>query len=647
MDIPRLHPDTVEEVKQRVDIVDVIAESVVLRKRGKDYVGLCPFHEERTPSFSVSPDKQVYYCFGCGAGGNAVKFLMELGRRSFTDVVIELAQRYQIPLKTLAPEQRQELQRQLSLREQLYEILAVAANFYQHALRQPPGKVALDYLKEERRFSEAAIQQFQLGYAPGGWETLYRYLIEQKRYPLALVEAAGLIQSRSSGSGYYDRFRDRLMIPILDPQGRVIGFGSRTLTGDEPKYLNSPETSLFEKGKTLFALDQAKSSLRTADRAVVVEGYFDAIALHAAGISSAVASLGTAFSQAQLKQLLRYSDSKQIVFNFDADAAGEKATQRAIAEIEPLINSGQVQLRILQLPDGKDADEFLNFSPDAAEKYRQLLQDAPLWFDWQVQQLLRDRDLKQADQFQEIAQNIVKLLSKIESRDLRDNYISYCAQLLSQGKNQYLKINTQDFKQIAQNLSLAIQQRRKYGSDPTPSLITAKTLTISLEKSRLEEVEAVLLRIYIHCPEYRQKIWETVEAKDLVFSFSHHRFLWQKIDELQEKIADLKDTDESNQLLSWLQDRYLDSSESFPAVEYLLRLTEKTKHDIFRPSLQIKEAVTAIERIKLENYRRYCIQQLQQLDPERESAQLQYYLQERFAIEQQINEFDKAQESSK
>ena len=236
--------------------------------------------------------------------------------------------------------------------------------------------------------------------------------------------------------------------------------------------------------------------------------------------------------------------------------------------------------------------------------------------------------------------------SKIESRDLRDNYISYCAQLLSQGKNQYLKINTQDFKQIAQNLSLAIQQRRKYGSDPASSVTAAKTPTISLEKSRLEELEAVLLRIYIHCPEYRQQIWETVEAKDLVFSFSHHRFLWQKIDELQEKIVRPKDTDESNQLLSWLQDRYLDSSESFPAVEYLLRLTEKTQGDIFRPSLQIKEAITAIERIKFENYRRYCIQKLQQLDPEQESDQLQYYLQERFAIEQQINEFNKAQQRS-
>lgn len=646
MEIPRLHPDTIDEVRQQVDIVDVIAEYVVLRQRGKDYVGLCPFHDERTPSFSVSPSKQLYHCFGCGAGGNAVKFLMELGKRPFTDVILELAQRYQIPIKTLAPQQRQELQRQLSLREQIYEILAVAASFYQHALRQPQGEAALDYLKQERQFSEETIQQFQLGYAPSGWETLYRYLIEQKRYPLALLEEAGLIQSRSSGSGCYDRFRHRLMIPILDPQGRTIGFGSRSLTGEEPKYLNSPETAVFEKGKTLFALDKAKNSLRKADRAVVVEGYFDAIALHAAGIASAVASLGTAFSQAQLKQLLRYSDSKQVVFNFDADTAGEKAAQRAIAEIEPLIASGQVQLRVLQLPEGKDADEFLKSSADAAEKYCQLLQDAPLWFDWQLQQLLRNRDLKQADQFQEVSQNIVKLLSKIEHQDLRDHYISYCAQLLSQGKNQYLKINTQDFKQIAQNLSISVKKRRKYGSaSNTPATLPpVKALSSAAERSRLEEAEALLLRIYIHCPEYRQKIWELIEEKDLLFSFSHHRYLWQKINELQGKIAKIKG--EFNQVLSWLQDYYLESPENLLAVEHLFKLNEKTNEDIFRASLQIKEAVTAIERIKLENYRRYCIQQLQQLDTERESEQLQYYLRERFAIEQQIKEFDNLQSTS-
>jgi len=299
MEIPRLHPDTVEAVKQRVDIVDVISEHVVLRKRGKDHTGLCPFHEDRSPSFSVSPSKQLYYCFGCGAGGNGIKFLMEIGKRSFTDVVLDLAKRYQVPVQTLEPAQRQELQRQLSLREQLYEVLALSSKFYEHALRQPDGQKALSYLLEQRQLDEATIQQFQLGYAPSGWQVLYGYLIEQKHFPVELVEQAGLIVPRQEGKGYYDRFRDRLMIPIHDLQGRVIGFGGRSLGDEQPKYLNSPETELFDKGKTLFALDQARAAIAKQDRAVVVEGYFDVIALHAAGIQNVVASLGTALNAAQ------------------------------------------------------------------------------------------------------------------------------------------------------------------------------------------------------------------------------------------------------------------------------------------------------------------------------------------------------------
>ena len=198
-------------------------------------------------------------------------------------MVLDLAKRYQISVKTLEPAQRQELQRQISLREQLYEVLALTARFYEHALRQTAGEAALAYLQTQRQLSQATIQQFQLGYAPPGWQTLHGYLVEQKRYPVELVEKAGLIVPRSEGKGYYDRFRDRLIIPIHDLQGRVIGFGGRSLGDEQPKYLNSPETELFDKGKTLFALDKARSAIAKQDKAIVVEGYFDAIALHAAG----------------------------------------------------------------------------------------------------------------------------------------------------------------------------------------------------------------------------------------------------------------------------------------------------------------------------------------------------------------------------
>lgn len=647
MDIPQLHPDTIEEVKQRVDIVDVISAQVVLRKRGRDHVGLCPFHDEKTPSFSVSPQKQMYYCFGCGQGGNAIKFLMEIGKQSFGEVVFDLARRYQIPIKTLEPEQRQEIQRQISRREQLYEILAVTVSFYEHALRQPQGQIALTYLHRDRALSAETIAQFQLGYAPGGWETLHRHLVEQKHYPASLVEEAGLIRPRQSGSGYYDQFRDRLMIPILDAQGRAIGFGSRTLANEEPKYLNSPETPLFDKGKTLFALDKAKSAIQKQDQAIVVEGYFDAIALHAAGFPQAVAALGTAFSPEQLRLILRYCDSKQVIFNFDADKAGVKATQRAIAEIEPLVNSGQVQLRILNLPDGKDADEFLKVHADGRDRYRQLLDTAPLWFDWQIQQLLQDKDLTQADQFGQVAKQMVKLLNQLEDTNARSYYLSYCAERLAGGDSRLMPLHLNSLQSQLKKQKGKVRSAQ-VAPNPNASPVTADTrqgdvTSFALgnrEKRLLTEAEALLLRIYLHFPEYRLEIGQVLEEKDLIFSLAAHRFLWQQITLVESALESREDAD--NQLFSVLQDHFLPYPEEFSAVLPLFHLTEKTHEDLYRSSLQIQAAIAVIERLNWEAYRYHCLQKWKRLDPVCDREQMAYYYSELRHAEQCIKALELA-----
>jgi DNA primase len=618
MEVPRLHPDTVEEVKQRVDIVDVIADYVVLKKRGKDYQGLCPFHDEKTPSFSVSPVRQMYYCFGCGAGGNAIKFLMELGKRSFSDVVLDLAQRYQVPIKTLEPEQKKELQRQLSLREQLYEVLAVASHFYQHTLHQPQGEKALNYLYQTRGLTAGTIQHFQLGYAPDGWSTLYRYLVEQKHYAVALVVEAGLIKPRKNNDGYYDQFRDRLMIPIADSQGRIIAFGSRTLGSDEPKYLNSPETPLFNKGKTLFGLDKAKNSIQKRDKAIIVEGYFDVIALQSVGITNTVAALGTALSQEQIKLLLRYTDSKQIIFNFDADKAGVKATQRAIAEIEPLVYSGQVNLRILNLPAGKDADEFLKASSQAVEEYENLVNNAPLWLDWQIQQLLIHKNLKQADHFEQVAQEMLKLLNQLEDGNKRTYYLQKCAEILSQGDTQTLSIQANNLLSQLKKGSSIIARR--------PIQTSKKIEKISQEKTRLEIAEALLLRLYLHCPDCRTEITELLESKDLLFNFYPHRFLWQKIQEIQTDFPSLADPD--NQLLSRLQDIALLFPESMQPTQYLFHLNEKTNEDLSRPSLHVLDAIAVLEIAVWKNYSQHCQKQLQEFHQRQATEGSQYYWQE-------------------
>lgn len=594
MSVPRLHPDTIETVQQAADIVDIVSEHVVLKKQGRGFSGCCPFHDDKSPSFSVSPDKQFYYCFGCGAGGNVFKFLMELQQRPFAEVVLDLAQRYQVPVQTLEKEERQTLQRQLSLREKLLDIVAIATQFYQHSLRQPEGRHALEYASQIRQLSDDTLQNFQIGYAPGGWQTLYDRLVVERNIPASLVEQAGLIVPRKNGVGYYDRFRDRLMIPIHDTQGRVVGFGSRTLTGEEPKYLNSPETELFNKGKLLFGLDKARKAIVQADQAIVVEGYFDVIALHSVGIDNVVASMGTALTSDQVRQILRYSDSKQIVLNFDADAAGTKATERAIGEVEDLAYRGDVQLRILNLPNGKDADEFLQeFS---ADDYYNLLEEAPLWIDWQIESTIQAQDLQQADQFHVASEAVAQILGKLPNAALRTHYIHHCAGLLSQG-------DARMALQLEEALRQQVGGQRWHGK--------SKKWQRPADYTLREAAEAQLLRIYLHSPEHRFDVKDALRQREIEFSLSHHRFLWREIliieeastvlppelegkDNIHPELAELP---EDFSLISAVRNLCTDYSQEIEQLHSILDLDEKTELDIVRPKLSIQAASASLERI--------------------------------------------------
>jgi DNA primase len=675
MDIPRLHPDTIEEVKAKVDIVDVIGGHVVLKKRGKDYLGTCPFHQEKSPSFSVSPTKQMYYCFGCQAGGNAITFLMELGKQSFTEVVLDLARRYQVPVQTLEPEQRQELQRRLSLREQLYEILAITASFYQHALNQPQGEKALTYLKEERAFSDETIQGFKLGYAPSGWETLANYLIEQKYFPPQAIIAAGLIIPRKDETSYYDRFRDRLMIPILDLRGRVIGFGGRTLSDEQPKYLNSPETELFDKGNTLYGLDRAKDAISKTDRAVIVEGYFDVIALHAAGIDSAVAALGTALSLAQVKQLVKFTESKQIVLNFDADKAGNIAAERAIGEVTDLVYQGQLQLRILNLPTGKDADEFLK--SHSQQDYLDLLDRAPLWLDWQIDKAVAGQDLTQAEQYQAATQKIIKLLQNITDGTTRTHYLKKSASLLSADDARMVPL-------LIENLQTAIKGLKplpepKFGAsnppinrsnppkytppaasdDPDPSesdieylpaaerqepQLEVAPVSIHPNQRLIEQAESLLLRIYLHYPLHRLTIIDELDSADLTFTLAHHCFLWQQIidrsssgyqDSQSEEIDYLDD-----RLIAKLQDSIAEHPVQSSQVKHLFNLDEHTAEEIQRSPLVLRAAIACLEKFACEQKRKYYLNKLQSKAPEDLTKKVEYY--QLFAgTQQRLQELEK------
>ena len=518
MAMPRLHPRTIDAVKERADIVDVVGEHVVLKKKGREFVGVCPFHDDSKPSMTVSPQKQFYYCFSCGAGGNSIKFLMEFQRQSFSDVVLDLARRYQLPVETVDGPQQERLRQQLSRRDQLHRALALASGWFRTQLKSASGQEALAYLRDQRGLSEATIETFQLGYAPDQWDGLLKHLQQVEGLSPELLESAGLVVPRKGGNGFYDRFRGRVIVPIRDRQGRVIGFGGRSLDGSDPKYLNSPETEVFEKGKHLFGLDQAASAIRKDDRAVVVEGYFDVIALHAAGVTNAVASLGTALSGQQITQLCRCSDGKRIVLNFDADRAGIRAANRAIGEVEQLALQGQLELRVLHTPSGKDPDEYLK--DHGAGDYRALLDQAPLWLDWQIEQVLEDRDLSKADQFQQAVSGLVELLGKLPQSAIRTHYLQQVAERLSGGQGRLAL-------QLEQDLRQQVQGQRWHGRSARHEKAG--------EVSQRERCEAEILRIYLHCPIHRSQVRCELRQRELEdFALQHHRLLWSAITDLEE-----------------------------------------------------------------------------------------------------------------
>ncbi|MDB4337108.1 DNA primase, partial [bacterium] len=507
-----------DAVKERADIVDVVGEHVVLKKKGREFVGVCPFHDDSKPSMTVSPQKQFYYCFSCGAGGNSIKFLMEFQRQSFSDVVLDLARRYQLPVETVDGPQQERLRQQLSRRDHLHRALALASGWFRSQLKSASGADALAYLRDQRGLSEATMETFELGYAPDQWDGLLKHLQHVEGLSPELLESAGLVVPRKGGNGFYDRFRGRVIVPIRDRQGRVIGFGGRSLDGSDPKYLNSPETEVFEKGKHLFGLDQAANAIRKDDRAVVVEGYFDVIALHAAGVTNAVASLGTALSSQQITQLCRCSDGKRIVLNFDADRAGIRAANRAIGEVEQLALQGQLELRVLHTPSGKDPDEYLK--DHGAGDYRALLDQAPLWLDWQIEQVLEGRDLTKADQFQQAVSGLVELLGKLPQSAIRTHYLQQVAERLSGGQGRLAL-------QLEQDLRQQVQGQRWHGRSARHEKAG--------EVSQRERCEAEILRIYLHCPIHRSQVRCELRQRELEdFALQHHRLLWSAITDLEE-----------------------------------------------------------------------------------------------------------------
>ena len=348
--IPR---DFIEQLLAQTDIVQVIGQRVPLKKAGRNYVARCPFHDEKTPSFNVSPQKQFYHCFGCGASGDAIRFLQEYDGLSFVDAVEQLAQQagLRVPYRQLSPQEQAQRQQQ----ESLYDLLLRAARFYRHQLRDhPEAERAKAYLRQRGLTPEIA-KQYYLGYAPPGWDSLSAEFAPLDQYEQKLLEA-GLRIRREGHQGSYDRFRDRIIFPIRDLRGRVLGFGGRVLGDEKPKYLNSPETPVFHKSQVLYGFYELMQRREKADFLIVTEGYMDVIALAQHGVGNAVATLGTAVTEQHLQLLYRHVN--RVVFSFDGDAAGRKAAWKAVELLLPQL-SEQQSAQILFLPQGEDPDSLV------------------------------------------------------------------------------------------------------------------------------------------------------------------------------------------------------------------------------------------------------------------------------------------------
>ena len=404
--------DVIEEVRSRNDIVDVISGYVRLQKKGASYFGLCPFHNEKSPSFSVSPSKQMYYCFGCGAGGNVFTFLMEYENYTFVEAVQALARRAGItlPEAEISPQQRQEA----SLRQQLLEINKLAAKYYYYQLIQPQGETARAYLKG-RRLSHETIVKFGLGYSNKFSNDLYQYL-HSKKYSDQLLRETGLV-TMDEKRGAHDKFWNRVMFPIMDVNNRVIGFGGRVLGDGTPKYLNSPETKLFDKSRNLYGLNLARRSRRP--NMIICEGYMDVISMHQAGFDNAVASLGTAFTSQQASLLKRYTS--EVLLAYDSDGAGVKAALRAI----PMLKEAGLKSRVIDMKPYKDPDEFIKNL--GSEAFEERISNAKNSFMFEISVIEKNYDMNDPDGktgfYNEAAQRLLEFSQELE----RKNYIEAIA----------------------------------------------------------------------------------------------------------------------------------------------------------------------------------------------------------------------------
>ena len=417
----RYNDEILDEIRSRNDIVSTISQYMTLKRKGRNYFGLCPFHNEKSPSFSVSPDKQIFHCFGCGVGGDVINFVKKIENIGFLDSVRLLAEKSGIQLPNDISKAEEE---NIKLKNRVYKINELAAKFYHENLYKPTSKIAQDYIKK-RKLNNATLKSFLMGYASNSSNELLRYLKEQGFTEEELL-ASCLIGK--SDSGYYDKFRNRLMIPIRDERGRFIAFGGRVLDDSKPKYINSPENIVYSKGRNLFGLNVAREGVHgPLKRLLIVEGYMDAISLYQRGITNVVASLGTALTDSQGRLLRR--NTEQVILGYDADGAGQQAIIRGME----ILKSMDIDIRILQISGAKDPDEYvLKFGP---EKMLKAMDEAISTIEFKIKVLRANLDLNNVNDKVKFLTEIAKILSNVDNNIEREVYIDRISKVYEISKN--------------------------------------------------------------------------------------------------------------------------------------------------------------------------------------------------------------------
>ena len=443
--------DVISQIKDRLDIVDVVSQYVVLKKSGANYWGICPFHNDKKPSMSVSPSRGIFKCFSCGAGGDALAFLVKIQNREYKDVILELADKYGIEL----PKKYNPSSETKSLKKEMIKACYKAAKFYHLQLRSADDANKAMTALRKRDVDDSVIDKFTLGWAPNKYDTLYKEL--KKEFKDEILEKAGLILKSNSG-GYIDRFRNRIIIPIQNENGEYVAFGARAVDeGQNPKYLNSSDSLIYNKSKLLFGLNSAQEAIKSEDGVVIMEGYFDVISAQAHGVENAVASCGTALTPDHVKLLSRYTKSRRIFLSFDTDNAGVNATKKGSSVIkETLSTLGDVkqfdeshiasavdnkyacEIRVVSPPQGKDPDEFIRSM--GGEAFKEYIKNAPLLIDFLLNNILREKNLAQTPQEKaELVEKIIEILKDVNNKIIQSEYVKMVSTVLEIDEEAILK----------------------------------------------------------------------------------------------------------------------------------------------------------------------------------------------------------------